>query len=137
MDERTMRDRVAGAPVARLATVNATGAPDLVPVTFAVDGDTLVTAVDHKPKRSTRLARLANVRRDPRVTLLVDEYDDDWSRLWWVRIRGRARVEEPGTADHGRAVDLLAAKYHQYRGRSPTGPALVVTVDQWRGWAAG
>lgn len=131
-----MRDRVARARVATLGTVNAGGGIDLVPVTFALDGDALVTAVDHKPKRTTRLARLDNVRRDPRVTVLVHDYDEDWSRLWWARLRGRARVVEAGTADHTAAVAPLVAKYHQYREQPPAGPAIVVDVEDWRSWSA-
>jgi len=131
-----MRDLVADAPVARLGTVNATGGVDLVPVTFALEGDIVVTAVDHKPKRTTRLARLDNVRRESRVTLLVDHYEEDWSGLWWVRLRARAHVAEPGSPDHDRAVALLVAKYEQYRDRTPEGPALIMTIDEWRGWSA-
>lgn len=123
--------------MATLGTVNAVGAVDLVPVTFALDGDVLVTAVDHKPKRTTRLARLDNVRRDPRVTVLVHDYDEDWSRLWWVRLRGRARVVEPGTDGHAAAVGPLVAKYEQYRDRPPAGPAIAVDVEEWRSWSAG
>jgi PPOX class probable F420-dependent enzyme len=123
--------------VARLATVNAAGDADLVPVTFAVvNGDTLVTAVDHKPKSTTALARLDNVRRHPVVTVLVDHYSDDWSSLWWVRLRGPASVVDPGGAGHAEAVDALAARYEQYRGRPPAGPAIVVDVREVRGWAA-
>ena len=76
--------RAAGAArVARLATVSATGQPHLVPVTFAVDGDMIYTAVDHKPKTTTRLRRLANIAANPQVTLLADHYADDWDQLWW------------------------------------------------------
>ena len=85
------RGRFAAARVARLATADATGQPHLVPVTFAVAGDMVYTAVDAKPKRTTALRRLANVAANPRVSLLVDHYDDDWSRLWWVRADGRRR----------------------------------------------
>jgi PPOX class probable F420-dependent enzyme len=123
--------------VARLATVNAAGDADLVPVTFAiVDGDTLVTAVDHKPKSTIALARLDNVRRHPVVTVLVDHYVDDWSALWWVRLRGPASVVDPGGAGHGEAVDALAARYAQYREQPPAGAAIVVDVREVRGWAA-
>jgi PPOX class probable F420-dependent enzyme len=73
-----------------LATHNPSGAIDLVPITFAFVGDTIVTAVDHKPKRTTHLQRLENIRRNPHVTVLVDQYADDWNALWWVRIRGDA-----------------------------------------------
>jgi PPOX class probable F420-dependent enzyme len=125
---------VRAARVARLATHNPSGAIDVVPITFAfADDDTLVSAVDHKPKRTKKLQRLENIRRQPAVTLLVDEYDDDWSRLWWVRVRGRAVVvDEP-------AADLLApliAKYEQYRTHPPEGAAIVISVTDVRGWSA-
>jgi PPOX class probable F420-dependent enzyme len=130
------RSRFAAARVARLATVSAGGQPHLVPVTFAVAADVVFTAVDHKPKRTLALKRLANVAGNPRVTLLVDEYSDDWSALWWARADGAARVVEPGAPEHGRAVEALVARYSQYRERPPEGPALVVDVERWSGWAA-
>jgi PPOX class probable F420-dependent enzyme len=110
-------------------------------VTFALvtddhDATQLVTAVDHKPKTTTRLARLANIVRDPTATLLVDYYDDDWSMLWWVRLRGVGTVVEPGSGEHQRAVDALVEKYVQYRERPPGGPAIIVAVTGIRGWAA-
>jgi PPOX class probable F420-dependent enzyme len=134
-----MRSRVRAARVARLATVNAHGAADLVPVTFAlVDDDTIVTAVDHKPKRTTALARLRNIRAHAGVTFLVDHYDDaDWDALWWVRIRAVATVAEPGEPDHQRAAAVLGEKYPAYRDRPPAGPAIVARVTEWHGWAAG
>lgn len=130
-----MRRRVAAARVARLASVDPAGRLHVVPICFALDGETLVSAVDAKPKASTRPQRLVNVRASPEVALLVDEYDEDWSRLWWVRLRGRARVveEEPERED---ALALLAAKYPQYRDEPPPGPAIVVELTEWRGWAA-
>ena len=119
--------------MARLATINQDGGIDLVPVVYAlIDDDTLVTAVDHKPKRTTRLQRLRNVEREPAVTVLVDHYDDDWDRLWWVRLRGDAAVVE----QHGPGRAALVAKYPQYDRRPPPGPFLVVRVIEWRGWAA-
>jgi PPOX class probable F420-dependent enzyme len=129
------RRRFVGARVARLATAAADGTPHLVPVTFAVDGDTIVTAVDHKPKRTRALKRLANIEANPRVALLADEYSDDWSALWWARADGTARVVESG-ADLERAVARLVERYEQYRERPPAGPAIVVTVARWSGWTA-
>jgi len=120
------------APVARLATVRPDGSPRIVPICFALDGDTLYSAVDEKPKRTRRLARLADVERDARVEILIDHYDEDWSRLWWVRLRGRARV----VARHDRGLALLRAKYPQYRRRAPSGPFLVVRVEERREWRA-
>jgi PPOX class probable F420-dependent enzyme len=133
VDAVEARRRFAAARVARLATVAADGRPHLVPVTFAVDGDTIVSAVDHKPKRTLALKRLANIASNPSVALLADEYDDDWSRLWWVRADGTARVEERASE---RVLELLVARYEQYRERPPEGPAVVVAVDRWSGWTA-
>lgn len=131
-----MRARVARARVARLATIAPDGRPRLVPCTFVLAGECVYSAVDHKPKRTTELARLADVRADPRVTLLVDEYDDaDWSRLWWVRVRGRGRVLDGG-AEHDAAIGALVEKYPAYRARPPSGPVLAVDVDEWSGWSA-
>jgi PPOX class probable F420-dependent enzyme len=136
MDPAEMRRRFEAARVARLATVRDDGRPHLVPVCFAVDGDVIVSVVDDKPKRSTRLQRLDNVRAEPAVSLLVDQYDDDWTQLWWVRADGVASVLESG-GEHARAIDLLVAKYVQYRERRPAGATLVIAVEAWRGWAAG
>jgi PPOX class probable F420-dependent enzyme len=86
------------AQVARLATINADGGPHLVPIVFAIHGETLYTAVDAKPKRSRRLRRIENARRRTDVTVLADHYEADWNRLWWVRLEGRARVLEADVA---------------------------------------
>jgi PPOX class probable F420-dependent enzyme len=129
------RELFAGARVARLATIRPDGAPHLVPVCFALDGDTAYSAVDAKPKRTQRLARLANVAGEPRVTLLADHYDEDWTRLWWARLDGRG--EEPGDgAERARALELLAARYPQYRAAPPSGPLLAVRAERWSGWRA-
>ncbi len=127
-------DRLAGARVARLGTMGS-GAPHLVPCCFVVDGRTAYSAVDDKPKRSPRLQRLADVAANPVATLLVDHYDEDWSRLWWVRVSGPARVVEAGP-EHDRAVALLRAKYAQYERHALTGPILAVALEQWRTWSA-
>ena len=119
-------------PVARLATIRPDGSPRVVPIGFALDGDTLYTAVDDKPKRTRRLARLADIERDSRVEVVIDHYDEDWSRLWWVRLRGRARVVERDE----RGLELLTAKYPQYRERLPRGPFIVVEIDERSEWTA-
>jgi PPOX class probable F420-dependent enzyme len=121
--------------VARLATTDPDGRPHLVPIVFAVDGDTLYSAVDSKPKRSRRLRRIENARARPDVTLLVDHYDEEWGRLWWIRVRGRARVLDGGP-EHDRALALLAEKYPQYRAEPPEGPVLAVDVTEVRAWSA-
>src|SRR5207302_2135844 len=128
--------RVTAARVARLATTDPDGRPHLVPIVFAIDGDTLYSAVDAKPKRSTTLRRIENARARPDVTVLVDHYEDDWSRLWWIRLRGRARVLDGGE-ERERALRLLAEKYPQYRDDRPDGPVLAVditNVREWEGW---
>jgi PPOX class probable F420-dependent enzyme len=135
LDSRKSRSLLEAARVARLGTHHPRGGIDLVPCTFAfVDDDTIVTAVDHKPKRTTRLQRLENIRNNPSVTLLVDHYDDDdWAALWWVRARGEATVVEPIGAD---LVQPLVAKYGQYRTRPPDGPAIVIRITDLTGWSA-
>jgi PPOX class probable F420-dependent enzyme len=139
LDRAACVERVRAARVARLATTRADGRVDLVPCVFALDPDesSLVGVVDHKPKATARLQRLDNIAARPDVTLLVDHYDEDWSTLWWVRIRGLARVVEPATAEHGELVELLAAKYPHYLGAGrPTGPGIRVQVTEWHGWSA-
>ena len=131
------RERFASGRVARLATVGDDGAPHVVVVTFALDGDVIYTAVDSKPKRTQKLKRLANIRHEPRVALLVDHYDDsDWSLLWWARADGRGRVMEPGQELYDWAVELLARRYEQYRAEPPSGPAIAVAVERWSSWTA-
>lgn len=135
MEREEARRRFGGAEVARLATVRPDGAPHVVPVVFALAGDVVYTAVDHKPKRTQRLQRLANLRREPRCALLVDHYEADWSRLWWVRVDGDAEVlDEPGSDHPG--LRLLAEHYPAYRTRPPAGPLVAVTATAWHGWAA-
>jgi len=122
---------VAAAPVARLATVGREGRPHVVPICFVLDGETLYTAVDEKPKRTRQLKRLENIEANPHVEVLIDHYEDDWSRLWWVRLRGTARiVEDP------RAVDLLVAKYPQYAERRPEGPVIAIDVEERSEWTS-
>ncbi len=130
------RRRVEGAPVGRLATVRPDGRPHLVVVTFAwLGAETLVSAVDAKPKRSTELQRLRNIEQSPAASLLVDHYDDDWTRLWWVRLDGDAEVvrAEPHRTE---AVRPLVAKYAAYRDAPPAGPAIVLHVRSCRSWSA-
>jgi PPOX class probable F420-dependent enzyme len=131
------RARLAGARVAHLASAAADGTPHVVPCTFALLGDaTIVSAVDHKPKRTTALRRLANIAANPPVALLADHYEDDWSALWWVRADGDARLLEPGAGEAARGLDLLAARYAQYRERRPPGVVIAVDVTRWSGWSA-
>ena len=135
-DPPELRRRVAAAPVARLATVRRDGGPRIVPVTFALVDELLAVAVDEvKPKRHTRLARLDDIAAEPRVAVLVDHYDADWSTLWWVRVDGVAAVHDDGELRE-RAVAALAAKYPPYRAAGSTGPVIVITPRRWSGWAA-
>jgi PPOX class probable F420-dependent enzyme len=128
------RRRFAAAKVARLATADAAGRPHLVPIAFAVEDDRVYSVVDAKPKRTAALRRLANVRVNRAVAILVDHYDDaDWSALWWVRADGQGRVLEPGCDEARHAVALLAERYPQQR---PTGAVLAVDVERWSGWSA-
>jgi PPOX class probable F420-dependent enzyme len=124
------RSRFAAAPVARLATVDPSGAPHLVPVVFAVEDDTVFTAVDGKPKSTQRLKRLANITANPRVSLLVDHYDDDWTQLWWIRADGLAEVID----HHDRARELLRAKYSQYELVSLDGPVIEIRLQGLTSW---
>ena len=126
------RARFSAARVARLATVSAAGVPHLVPVTFAVVGERIVFAIDHKPKSTTRLRRLDNIAAHPAVCLLVDVYDEDWTQLWWARADGAATV----LASDAEAVDALAGRYPAYVERRPTGPVVSIEVVTWSGWAA-
>ncbi|MFB4267135.1 TIGR03668 family PPOX class F420-dependent oxidoreductase [Nonomuraea sp. GTA35] len=127
--------RLGAQQVARLAWVGPDGAPRVVPITFALLGARIVTAVDHKPKTTTRLKRLSHIRASPAVSVLADHYEDDWTRLWWARADGQAAVLEQGD-DRERALDALVAKYAQYRERRPAGPVILVEVTRWSGWSA-
>ncbi|GAB3610615.1 TIGR03668 family PPOX class F420-dependent oxidoreductase [Humibacter ginsengiterrae] len=135
LSETDARERLASAPVARLATVRADGSPHIVPVTFAVEGDLVFTAVDHKPKTTRALLRLDNIARHPRVALLADHYSDDWDDLWWVRVDGHASVlADAEETEH--PLDALVERYEQYHDRRPGGPVIVIRVDRWSGWSS-
>jgi PPOX class probable F420-dependent enzyme len=127
------RRRFARARVARLATVGA-GRPHLVPIVFVVIDDVVWSAVDRKPKSTRSLRRLANIEANPSVSVLADHYDDDWTRLWWVRADGQARVVELGMPGTTQAIDALVAKYPQYASDRPTGPMVRVAVSGWASW---
>jgi PPOX class probable F420-dependent enzyme len=137
------RRRLAGVRVARLATVSPAGLPHVVPFTFALGSrargagsgpeDHIYSAVDAKPKSSTDLRRLRNIRANPRVAVLADHYEDDWDRLWWVRADGQAAIlDDPATM--APALALLAGRYPQYRQHPPAGPVISIHVDRWTGW---
>jgi PPOX class probable F420-dependent enzyme len=137
MSASEARDRFATARVARLATVGEDGRPHLVPIVLALDGERIYHAVDSKPKRTTALRRLDDIAAHPRVSLLADEYDDDdWTRLWWARADGSARVLELGCDESRAAIERLRDRYAQYRDAPPSGPVVAVDVERWTGWRA-
>lgn len=133
LPESRARRLFASARVARLATVDGQR-PHIVPVVFTVDGDAVYLAIDHKPKARRDVRRLANIAANPSVSLLVDEYDEDWTTLWWVRADGTATVVDAPDRMAG-PIDLLVAKYPQYREHRPEGPVVAVRVTTWRGWS--
>jgi PPOX class probable F420-dependent enzyme len=137
MNAGEARERFAQARVARLATITPDGRPHLVPIVFALRGDTVYSAVDAKPKRTLQLARLANVVTRPQASVLADHYEEDWSTLWWVRGDGRARVLEPGAPEaEAEAGDAIARLRERYPQQQVTGAVLALDVARWSGWAA-
>jgi PPOX class probable F420-dependent enzyme len=128
------RARFATARVAHLATADAGGRPHLVPIVFALDGETIYSAVDAKPKRTTSLRRLAHVRENPAVAVLVDHYEEDWDRIWWARADGRGQVLDGDEPEARRAIASLAERYPQQRA---VGEVLAVEVERWSGWGGG
>ena len=149
MNEDAARRRLAAARVGRLGTVTPSGTPHLVPVVFALVDDVLYSAVDGKPKTTLALQRLANIDATGRASLLVDEYDEDWSTLWWVRVDGSAQVLTADNSQRGRtirrqgrpeqvaiALEALTRKYPQYVSRPPAGPVIAVRLTRWHWWEA-
>ncbi len=137
MDEAAARALLESARVATLATLLPDGRPHQVPITFALEGHILYTAIDRKPKRTARLQRLRNLVSDPRASVLAHHYDDaDWSSLWWVRADGAGRLVTADDPEHEAAVALLCGRYPQYRAEPPSGPAIVVRLSSWTGWRA-
>lgn len=130
------RERFRKARVGRLATITVTGSPHLVPVVFVLLGDIVWTAVDAKPKSTRSLRRLANIESNPHVSMLVDQYEDDWSALWWVRVDGDATVVSVDAEDGRLALSALAAKYLQYQVQAPPGPLIRIAVRSWTSWSA-
>ena len=133
--EAVIRRRLGESRVARLATVGVHGKPHVVPVCFVLDGDTIFSAVDHKPKRTSGLQRLRNIAANPSVAVLADHYEEDWRTLWWVRADGMARVLVPG-AEAERAIDMLVHRYPQYMRQRPGGPVVAITITRLSGWSA-
>ncbi len=133
MDRAEALGRIARANVGYFASVGLNGEPHIVPVTFALIESSLVHMVDFKPKTTMVLKRISNVERNPNATILVDHYEDEWERLWWVRIDGAVTVERSGPAWLA-ATDALAAKYPQYRSQRPTGAAIYLSIDRVTSW---
>ena len=121
--------------VARLATADATAAPHVVPICFVVLGDTLYLTIDEKPKQDARrLKRLRNIAENNQVAVIVDRYDDDWSRLGWVMLRGSAEIIETG-AEQAAAQAALKARYPQYRAMELGGlPVIAVRIARVAHW---
>ncbi len=128
-----VRAKLQSARVARLATLDANRKPHVIPICFAFDGSVFYSAIDHKPKRVTpsRLARLKNIADRPHVALLVDHYDEDWTRLWYILVRGKARLVASET-ERRLAIELLRAKYRQYDSSMLPDDAPVVRITPVR-----
>lgn len=135
VEPEEMRRRVDGARIAHLATSGADGRPHVVAISFALAGDIVYFAVDAKPKRSRDLKRVRNITTNPSVSLLVDHYEEDWTKLWWVRLDGSARVLEAGD-EFERAIGLLVERYAQYRSAPPAGPVVGISIERMTGWSA-
>jgi PPOX class probable F420-dependent enzyme len=129
------QQRFSAARVAVLGTVSRSGDPHLVPVTFALAAGAVVFAIDHKPKTTTELRRLQNIEGNPRVSFLAHEYDDEWSRLWWVRVDATAEILTAGE-QYQNALDTLLRKYSQYRSVPPTGVVVSARIAKLVGWTA-
>jgi PPOX class probable F420-dependent enzyme len=134
VDREEARTRLDEARVGRLATSDPSGVPHVVPFVFVLDGDTIYWAVDDKPKRTRDVKRLANIRANPNVEVVVDHYEEDWENLWWVRATGPARVVEDAR-EEGRALSRLAEKFPQYRKAPPPGPVVAIEVAHLRWWS--
>ena len=132
-----IRAKLETARVARLATLDANRTPHVVPICFAVDGSVFYSAIDRKPKQvpASRLARLRNIKETPQVALLVDQYDEDWTRLWYVLVRGEAELVSV-SAEHQRAIQRLRAKYPQYDADmlADDAPVLRITAVRITAW---
>ena len=123
-----------------LSTASADGDPHLQPVVFQVVGDSIYIAIDEKPKTTLRLRRLTNIESNPKFALLVDHYADDWSKLWWILLRGPAEVLWPSAWDHDEATMVIAALRQKYLQYEPMGleerPLLKLTPERVTRWSA-
>jgi PPOX class probable F420-dependent enzyme len=129
------RELLEEARVAHLGLLDSEDRPRVLPVTFALAGGLIWSAIDEKPKRADREpARLRFLRRRPDVALTADRYDDDWSRLAWVQVLGTASLREIG--DEPAAAAALAEKYGPYRERRPPGPLIAIAPERVISWRA-
>ena len=139
MDSDEAWDRVRTARVGRMATVSPSNRPHVVPFVFVIveHGDARVVywAVDHKPKRSSDLKRIRNLEANPAVELVVDGYEEDWQRLWWVRCSGTARVVDD-ESERRDALGALVDKYPRYRLAPPDGVVVAIDIATISSWAA-
>jgi PPOX class probable F420-dependent enzyme len=130
-DERRF---LAHSRVAHLATADGSAVPHVVPICFAIDGTNLYVTIDEKPKRGMRLKRLRNVEENPRVAVIADRYDEDWTRLGWVMVRGSAEILADG-AEHDQAQALLRARYPQLQAMAIDDcPVIAVRITQALSW---
>ena len=135
MDTLEMFRRMKGERVAHLATSGPDGRPHIVPITFVVGDDAIYFAVDHKPKKSANLQRLRNIERNPAVSVLIDHYEDDWMKLWWVRVEGSAHILDRGP-ESDMAIVQLSERYEQYQSTKPAGPVVAISIERMSGWSA-
>jgi PPOX class probable F420-dependent enzyme len=138
VDREEAVSRLRSARVGRLATVTPEGRPHVVPFVFAIvqDGPALRAywVVDRKPKRSTRMRRLENLEANPATEILIDGYDEDWERLWWVRASGSGRIVK-SDAEKKVALAALSAKYPQYEVEPPEGPVIAIGLERITSWS--
>ncbi|HEX5732195.1 MAG TPA: TIGR03668 family PPOX class F420-dependent oxidoreductase [Blastocatellia bacterium] len=137
----TTREFIRNHRVARLATANADSRPAVVPICYAIDGDFIYSPVDEKPKRvaPAELKRVRNIRANPKVSLVIDDYSEDWSKLVYVIIAGQAETISPeeNGGEHARAVALLREKYEQYRSMAIDERLIIkITIKSVKRWDA-
>ena len=136
MPSETERQFVLSQRVGRLATADRNGAPHVLPVGFALEGNALYITIDDKPKRTTgrKLKRLQNIIENPHIAVVIDRYDEDWSRLGWVMLRGRAEILDDGE-EHDTAQTLLRARYPQLLGMQIAGyPVIALRIERTTSW---
>jgi PPOX class probable F420-dependent enzyme len=141
MDDH-VREFIRKHPVARLATADLKGQPAVVPICYILDGDSLYSPLDEKPKSTAarHLKRVRNIDVNPRVAVVVDDYSHDWTKLAYVLITGLASMIEPraSPAEHARAVALLREKYPQYRSMAiEERPMIKIVPSRIKAWTAG